>query len=176
MSRQSEDDRRATGDYHPWSTYLDAREEARLRGDRKVGTEHLAVALLMEPKIASAFGADPPAARAALHEMDRESLAALGLDVALEQASPAPVSRERAPRRPSIKMLLNRDRLALTPAAKEVLRESSRDMRRPGRRHPGPEHVAVALLERRAPDPAAELFAVLGVDPAAARESLSIER
>jgi hypothetical protein len=26
--------------WNPWSTYIDAREEARRRGDRKAGTEH----------------------------------------------------------------------------------------------------------------------------------------
>ena len=35
--------------YHPWRTYIDAREEARRRGDRKVGTEHLILGLLREP-------------------------------------------------------------------------------------------------------------------------------
>jgi|HubBroStandDraft_6_1064221.scaffolds.fasta_scaffold26237_5 hypothetical protein len=35
--------------YHPWSTYIAAREEARRRGDRRVGTEHLLVALLENP-------------------------------------------------------------------------------------------------------------------------------
>ncbi len=35
--------------YHPWSTYIDAREEARRRGERKVGTEHLILGLLRDP-------------------------------------------------------------------------------------------------------------------------------
>jgi hypothetical protein len=60
----------------------------------------------------------------------------------------------------------------MTPAAKAVLRDSSRDMRRPGRGHPGPRHVLGALLELRPPDPAAELFQALGVDLAKARQRL----
>jgi hypothetical protein len=163
----------SAGDYHPWSTYLDAREEARARGDRRVGTEHLALALLMEPELASAIGCDPSTARAALHEMDREALAAVGLGGALEKFAPRvhEGDRERAPRRPSIKTVLL-GRVPLTNSAKDVLRESSRDMRRIGRRHPGPGDVMVALLERRRPDPAAELFAALGVDTAVARDRL----
>jgi ClpA/ClpB-like protein len=38
--------------WNPWSTYIDAREEARRCGDRKVGTEHLILGLLMEPVLA----------------------------------------------------------------------------------------------------------------------------
>jgi predicted RNA-binding protein len=39
-------------DYHPWTTFIYARQEARRRGDRKVGTEHLVLALMREPGIA----------------------------------------------------------------------------------------------------------------------------
>jgi Clp amino terminal domain, pathogenicity island component len=173
MPQSSEEKSNPAGDYHPWSTYLDAREEAKVRGDRRVGTEHLAVALLMEADLAEALGCDPPAARAALHAMDREALTAVGLDGVLEELpSVTPErGRERAPRRPSIKTVML-GRIPLTPGAKHVLRDSSRDMRRIGRRHPGPEHVMAALLERERPDPAAELFAALGVDIAVARGRL----
>jgi Clp amino terminal domain, pathogenicity island component len=173
MSQPPEGKSNPASDYHPWSTYLDAREEAKVRGDRRVGTEHLAVALLMEADLAEALGCDPPAARAALHAMDRAALAAVGLDGVLEELPPATPGRgrEQAPRRPSIKTVLL-GRIPLTPGAKNVLRDSSKDMRRIGRRHPGPEHVMAALLERERPDPAAELFAALGVDTVVARDRL----
>ncbi|MHB1833596.1 MAG: Clp protease N-terminal domain-containing protein, partial [Solirubrobacteraceae bacterium] len=45
---------RPAGASNPWSTYIDAREEARRRGDRKVGTEHLILGLLSEPLLAQA--------------------------------------------------------------------------------------------------------------------------
>ena len=59
------------GKYHPWTTYVYAREEARRRGDRRVGTEHLVLGLLREPDIAQVLGCDLGAAREALDTMDR---------------------------------------------------------------------------------------------------------
>jgi hypothetical protein len=170
MSKPAMGHRPPADTYHPWTTYLDAREEARRRGDRKVGTEHLALALTMEPMLADALGCDLQAARAALDGMDREALAAVGME-ALPDAPPLPARQAVArPARPSIKTLLL-GRLPLTPSAKRVLRESSKEMRR-GRRHPGPRYVLAALLELQRPDPAAELVASLGVDPATVRERL----
>ena len=57
--------------YHPWSTYIDAREEARRGGDRKVGTEHLILGLLREPVLARALGCDLQTARDALEAHHR---------------------------------------------------------------------------------------------------------
>jgi hypothetical protein len=42
-----------------------------------------------------------------------------------------------------------------------------------GGHHLGPQHVLSTLLELKRPDPAAELFARVGVDPATARERLA---
>lgn len=64
--------------WNPWSTYIDAREEARRRGDRKVGTEHLILGLLREPVLAQALGCDLRTARDALDAMDHDALAAVG--------------------------------------------------------------------------------------------------
>ena len=75
-------------------------------------------------------------------------------------------------RRPKLKDVLE-GRLPLTPAAKTLLRDSTKEMRRVGGRHVGPQHVLAALLELDPPDPAAELFAGLGVDRAAVRERIS---
>ena len=190
-------------DYHPWTTYIAARHEARRRGDHKVGTEHLVLALLVEPALAGALGADLASARAQLEALDRDALGAVGvvltgaapfalasdtpgqaagtLPGALSDAPPAdapsadPLSADAPPagraRRPKFKDVLE-GRLPLTPAAKALLRDSSKEMRRVGGRHLGPQHVLAALLELEPPDPAAELFAGLGVDRAAARGRL----
>jgi hypothetical protein len=161
----------AAGKYHPWSTVLDAREEARRRGDRKVGTEHLALALLMEPTLAVAVGRDLENAREALAALDREALSAIGVGAALD-APPLPtLQRSARPARPTVKALMT-GRLGLTPAAKSVLRHSSKGMRR-GHPHPGPQHVLDRLLELQPPDPAAALFAALSVDRATVRERLA---
>jgi hypothetical protein len=37
--------------HHAWAIYLRASEEARRRGDRRTGTDHLLLALLEDPSI-----------------------------------------------------------------------------------------------------------------------------
>jgi Clp amino terminal domain, pathogenicity island component len=94
------------GEYHPWTTCLYAREEARRRGDRRVGTGHLVLGLLREPDVAQVLGCDLGAAREALNALDRDALVAVGIDRALD-APPVP-TREPALRggRPTLKAIL----------------------------------------------------------------------
>jgi Clp amino terminal domain, pathogenicity island component len=159
--------------YHPWTTYIDAREEARRRGDRKVGTEHLILGLLREPAVAQALGCDLQTARDALDAMDHDALAAVGIGAAFN-APPIPIDEPiKRPVRPTLKAVL-RDRLPMTPAAKTALEKSSKEIRRG--RHIGPQQVLLTVLELEPPDPAAELIAALGVDRAAARQRLSVGR
>jgi Clp amino terminal domain, pathogenicity island component len=161
--------------YHPWSTYLAAREEARRRGDRKVGTEHLLLALLSEPDLAGILDVTIEEARAALDALDLEAFAAIGLDARLDLPPlPSTPSAER-PRKPTFRAVL-KGRLPMTPTAKKTL-EASRKGTRRGRARPGTRYIAknvlVALLELERPDPAAELLAELDVEPAAIRERLA---
>jgi ClpA/ClpB-like protein len=159
--------------YHPWRTYIDAREEARRRGDRKVGTEHLVLGLLKEPVLAEALGCDLQSARDALDAMDHDALAAVGVGAVLH-APPIPIDEPlERPARPTFKDVL-RDRLPLTPAAKTALEESYREIRRG--HQVGPQQVLLTVLELEPPDPAAALIAALGVDRAAARQRLRVER
>ena len=153
--------------WNPWATYIAAREEARCRGDRRVGTEHLLVALLPEPELASVLGADVEAARAGLATLDRQALAAVGVGAQIEEPAPAP--RTGLPRRPTLKAVLQ-GRLPLTPGAKKLLEASWKETR--GRRQLGEKYLLASLLELERPDPAAELLALLGIDPATARERL----
>lgn len=161
------------GEYHPWTTYVYAREEARRRGDRRVGTEHLVLGLLREPDLAQVLDCDLGEAREALDAMDRDALVAVGIDRALG-APPVP-TREPAlgGGRPSLKALLT-DRLPMTPVAKRVLEESGKDHRR-GRaeRRWSPHAVLAALLRLAAPDPGAALLDALEVDRAALSAHLS---
>ena len=158
------------GEYHPWTTYIHAREEARRRGDRRVGTEHVVLGLLREPDVAEVLGCDLGAAREALDAMDRGALVAIGIDRALD-APPVP-TREPALRgaRPSLKAVLA-DRLPMTPVAKRVLEESGKDLRHgrsidPRQRARGwsRERVLIALLSLAPPDPAAALLDALEVN------------
>jgi hypothetical protein len=159
--------------YHPWTTYLYAREEARRRGDRRVGTEHLVLGLLREPEIAQLLGCDLGAAREALDAMDRDALVAIGVDRTLD-APPVP-TREPAlgAKRPSLKAVLT-DRLPMTPVAKRVLEQSGKDRHR-GRTEGrwSPQAVLAALLRLAAPDPGAALLDALDVDRAGVAGHLS---
>jgi hypothetical protein len=153
--------------WNPWATYIAAREEARCRGDRRVGTEHVLVALLLEPGVASVLGTTVEAARAGLATLDRQALAAVGVGTQIEEPVPAP--RTGPSRRPTVKAVLQR-RLPLTPVAKNVLEASWKATR--GRRQLGEKYLLACLLELERPDPAAELLAHLGIDPATARKRL----
>ncbi len=159
--------------YHPWRTYIDAREEARRRGDRKVGTEHLILGLLKEPVLAQALGCDLQTARDALDAMDHDALAAVGIGSAFN-APPIPIDEPiRRPPRPTLKAVL-RDRLPMTPAAKKALEKSYKEIRRG---HDMPRQlVLLTVLELEPPDPAAELIAALAIDRAAARQRLGLGR
>ncbi|MET1071690.1 MAG: Clp protease N-terminal domain-containing protein [Umezawaea sp.] len=137
-------------------------DEARGRGDRRVGTEHLLLGLLRDPDAAEAFGVDLATARAALEESDREALGALGIHLgAVDHVTP--------PKHPSIPAS------ALTSAARAVLaRGAARTTLTIG--SAGPTRLAVALLDRPRPDPAAELLLRLGVDRTAVRTRLEAGR
>ena len=141
-------DQRYGPDYNFGATYYDARDEAVRRGDRTIGTEHLVLALLVDPAspAARALGCDLDSARRALDALDHEALAAVGIQPGI---TAAPVAVRAT------------GRLRLTPAAKAVL-TGIRDARRS--RGTGLGTVLSALLDLPRPDPAAELLAALGVD------------
>jgi hypothetical protein len=134
--------------YNFGATYYDAMDEAIRCGDRVIGTEHMLLALLVDPAspAAQAIGCDLESARAALDALDGEALAAIGVKPGVT-AGPVAV-------RPHGK-------LRLTPAAKAIftsipsISKDSRD---------GLGIVLNALLGLRPPDPAAELLAALSAD------------
>jgi hypothetical protein len=154
--------------YHPWSTYIFAREEARRRGDRRVGTEHLVLGLLHDEVIEAALGVSLQSARDALDALDSEALRAIGFDTDID-APPLPM--RGAPARPTINAVL-KDRLPMTPAAKKALQDSGKPMRRG--RHISPQEVLLRLLEQEPPDPGAVLFAAVGIDVKKARGRLVV--
>jgi Clp amino terminal domain, pathogenicity island component len=155
--------------YHPWTTYIAAREEARRRGDRRVGTEHLLLALLSEPDLSGVLDVTTEEARAALDALDLQAFAAIGLDARLDLPPLPSTPPVKLPRKPTFRAVL-KGRLPMTPTAKKALAASRKGTRRPAY---FAKNVLAALLELEPPDPAAELLAGLGVEPAAIRERLA---
>ena len=82
---------------HPWAIYLRASEEARRRGDRRTGTDHVLLALLEDPPAEAMLGVSLQQARQALESLDHQALAALGMapgtDAPPCRRAPCPTSR-----------------------------------------------------------------------------------
>ena len=143
---------------HPWAIYLRASEEARRRGDRRTGTDHILIALLEDPSIEAVLGVSLPQARRALESLDREALGRLGMGPGSD-APPLPM--RPVPKKPTIRAVMTRDRLRLTPAAKNVLEEAVKPNRR--KLQVTGEQVLAQILSLHPPDPAAVLLSALDV-------------
>ena len=153
---------------HGWAVYLRASEEARRRGDRRTGTDHLLLALLQDPSIEAELGVNLQQARQALESLDHEALGALGLGSGTD-APPLPM--RAVPKKPGIRDIAQKDRLRLTPAAKKVLEEASKPNRR--RLYVTAQQVLAQILTLQPPDPAAVLLGALGVNPQDALHELA---
>jgi hypothetical protein len=153
---------------HPWTIYMQASEEARRRGDRRTGTDHVLLALLEDPSIEAVLGVSLGQARQALESLDQEALGALGM----RSGTDAPMLAMRAvPKKPTIRAVMTKDRLRMTPAAKKVLEEAVKPMRR--KTQVTAPQVLAQILALRPPDPAAVLLGALGVNTSAVRERLT---
>ena len=137
-----------------------AGEEAQRRGDARIGSEHLLLALLHEPGTLAtrALDVDRATAHAALVELDRMALAAIGIEVPDLRAD-APVHRRR--------------RLPLTSAARAVLHRAATAATSARARTVQTRHLLLGVLDCDPPDPAASLLTAVGVDPAAAKRRLT---
>ena len=139
---------------------LAAIDEARLRGDRLLGSEHLFLGLLHEPDSVAVrtLDVDLGAARAALESLDRAALAAIGLAVGnLPMASRAPL--RKGPR--------------MSSAARAVINRAVNEATQTKGHHVWATYMALALLASEPPDPVAALISELGIDRAAVRERLN---
>jgi Clp amino terminal domain, pathogenicity island component len=152
---------------HGWAIYLRASEEARRRGDRRTGTDHILLALFEDPSIEVVLGVNLQQARQALESLDHEALGALGLG----SGTDAPALPMRAvPKKPRIRDVAQKDRLRMTPAAKKVLEEASKPNRR--RLYVTAQQVLAQILTLQPPDPAAALLGALGVNTSEVRRRL----
>jgi ATP-dependent Clp protease ATP-binding subunit ClpA len=135
--------------YHEMGkVFRDASAEAQRMGDRRVGTEHVTLALLADPDspTAKALGVTLAKARETLQSLDFAALAAVGIDA----VDPGPA-------------LPARERIRLTPGVRDVVVSLHKDK---PRKPLQAENILIELLARKSPDPAAELLDALGVDRA----------
>ncbi len=152
---------------HPWAIYLQASEEARRRGDRRTGTDHVLLALLEDSSVEVVLGVSLQQARQALESLDHEALAALGMG----SGTDAPALPMRAvPKKPRLRDIATKDRLRMTPVAKKVLEEAVRPNRRKGQ--VTAQQVLAQILALQPPDPAAVLLGALGVNTSEVRRRL----
>jgi Clp amino terminal domain, pathogenicity island component len=152
---------------HGWHVYLQASEEARRRGDRRTGTDHVLLALLADPSVEVVLGVTLQQARQALESLDHEALGALGMGSGID----APALPMRAvPKKPRLRDVATKDRLRMTPAAKKVLEEASKPNRR--RLYVTAQQVLAQILVLQPPDPAAVLLGALGVNTSEVRRRL----
>jgi ATP-dependent Clp protease ATP-binding subunit ClpA len=145
--------------HHAWAVYLRASEEARRRGDRRTGTDHLLLAVLEDPSTEAVLGVTLQQARQAHESLDHEALGALGMG----SGTDAPALPMRAvPKKPRLRDVAKRDRLRMTPAAKKALEEAARPNRR--KLQITAQQVLAQILTLQPPDPAAALLGALGVN------------
>jgi Clp amino terminal domain, pathogenicity island component len=153
---------------HGWAIYLRASEEARRRGDRRTGTDHVLLALFEDPSIEAVLGVSLQQARQALESLDHEALGALGLG---SGADAPPLPMHAVPKKPTLRdIMMQKDRLRMTPAAKRMLEEASKPNRR--RLYVTAQQVLAQILTLQPPDPAAVLLGALGVNTPEVRRRL----
>jgi ATP-dependent Clp protease ATP-binding subunit ClpA len=137
----------------------DARFEAGRRGDRRIGSEHLLLALLQDDDLAQLVGVDAVAAHDAADQLDRTALAAIGLTLGEFQ--------------PTSRVALGRHASLMTSGAKAVIQQSLANAAAEKARTITSRHMLLALLDRPEPDPAATLLAALPIDQPALRSRLA---
>jgi Clp amino terminal domain, pathogenicity island component len=153
--------------HHVWAIYLQASEEARRRGDRRTGTDHLLLALLADPSIEAVLGVTLQQSRQALESLDHEALGALGMVA----GAGAPALPMRAvPKKPRFRDIATKDHFRMTPAAKKVLEDAARPNRR--KLQVTAQQVLAQILTLQPPDPAAVLLGALGVNTPEVRRRL----
>jgi ATP-dependent Clp protease ATP-binding subunit ClpA len=152
---------------HAWAIYLQASEEARRRGDRRTGTDHILLALFEDPSIEAVLGVSLQQARQALDSLDHEALGALGMGSGTD-APPLPM--RAVPKKPRFRDVAQKDRLRMTPTAKKVLEDAVKPNRR--KTQVTGQQVLAQILALQPPDPAAALLDALGVNTSELRHRL----
>jgi ATP-dependent Clp protease ATP-binding subunit ClpA len=135
-------------------------DEARRRGDTRIGTEHLLIGAAASGGLPDPWP-DAEDLRAQLDRLDGESLRAVGLDPdLLRNVPPVSVRDGRA------------SHLSFTGGAKDILKGALKEAIALGHRHIGVEHIALALTSEKGPDRALALLHSAGLSPQDLRDSL----
>ncbi|MFZ1062496.1 MAG: Clp protease N-terminal domain-containing protein [Acidimicrobiales bacterium] len=150
------------------SMYIVACEEARQRGDRRVRTDHLLLALLRDPQIEHVIGVSHDQARTALDQIDKEALTSIGLPESLDVA---PLRERPVPSRTTLHNAW-KFHMKISPSARHALREFGPKLR--VRVPTSPQQLLLSILENQPPDAAAVLLDELGVDRLALRHRLEV--
>ena len=154
---------------HVWAICLRAGEEARRRGDRRAGTDHLLLALFEDPSVEVVLGVNLQQARQALESLDHQALGAVGLG---SGADAPPLPMRAVPKKPRLRDAASKDRLRITPAAKKVLEEAVKPNRR--KLQLTAQQVLAQILTLQPPDPAAVLLDALDVNTSEVRRRLDL--
>jgi ATP-dependent Clp protease ATP-binding subunit ClpA len=133
--------------------------EARRRGDRHLGTEHLLLGLLEVPGGFGerAMGVSVTQAREALVASDAQALETIGVDPGLATADPSGFGGRR---------------LSWSNGAKRTLSRAVTEAKDRGESRISARSLLVALLAAEPPDAAADLVRFMQLDVAAIRTSL----
>lgn len=138
--------------------------EAGMRGDSRVGSEHLLIATMgasfhFDRSILGPLDVGQEGIREQVARMDSESLVSVGLDPNVLHPS---LSAGAGPK-------TARGHLPFTHGAKAVLKGSLQEAIDRGDRHIGVEHVLLALLAVPKADPVSSVLAYLEADPVGIR-------
>jgi ATP-dependent Clp protease ATP-binding subunit ClpA len=144
---------------HAWAICLRASEEARRRGDRRIGTDHILLALFEDPSIEVVLGVNLQQVRQVLDTLDNEAMSALGLE---SDADAPPLVMHAVPQKPRFRDVAKKDRLRMAPTAKKVLEAAVKPNRR--KTYVTAQQVLAQILTLQPPDPSAVLLGALGVN------------
>jgi hypothetical protein len=122
---------------------------------------------LEDPSIEVALGMSLQQARQAVESLDQQALGALGLGSGTDAP---PIPMRAVPKKPTLRDIMKKDRLRLTPAAKKVLEQAVKPNRR--KTQVTGQQVLDQILTLQPPDPAAVLLGALGVNTSEVRRRL----
>jgi hypothetical protein len=125
------------------------------------------LALFEDPSIEVVLGVNLQQARQALESLDHEALVTQGLGSGTD-APPLPM--RAVPKKPTIRAVMKKDRLRMTPTAKKVLQDSVKPNRR--KTQVTAQQVLAQILTLQPPDPAPVLLGALDVNTSEVRRRL----